>query len=137
MYVVEPLTEPLIGASAVTIFLICWFVFLLEIGNKMNLIYKLYEIAGVITFQNPWILIWGILNFLANLIVLGFGVFFFCIISSAWYEIRETPELERLQPLIVVSYTLTIFTTVWWLLFFECCQKFLTGYCVAGWYFDE
>lgn len=59
MYVVEPGTEGLIGASCMTVFLVCWFIFLLGIGNKMTLIYKLFEIAGVITFQNPWILICG------------------------------------------------------------------------------
>lgn len=59
MYAVEPDTEGLIGAVAITCFVVIWFVFLLEIGNKMTLIYKLYEIAGVITFQNPWILICG------------------------------------------------------------------------------
>lgn len=59
MYAVEPDTESLIGAVSATVFLICWLLFLLEIGNKMTLIYKLYEIAGVITFQNPWILICG------------------------------------------------------------------------------
>lgn len=59
MYVVEPDTEGLIGAVTMTLFLVFWFVFLLGIGNKMTLIYKLFEIAGVITFQNPWILICG------------------------------------------------------------------------------
>lgn len=59
MYAVEPDTEGLIGAVSATLFLVCWLLFLLEIGNKMTLIYKLYEIAGVITFQNPWILICG------------------------------------------------------------------------------
>lgn len=59
MYVIEPDIEGLIGGVCMSLFLVLWFIFLLGIGNKMTLIYKLFEIAGVITFQNPWILICG------------------------------------------------------------------------------
>lgn len=137
LYVAEPDTEGLIGAIAMTVFLFLWFVFLLEIGNKMTLIYKLYEIAGVITFQNPWILICGFVNYALNLLVIGMGLFSFCVISSAWYEIRNEPGWEAHVPLIMTSYGLTLFTTVWWLQFLECSQKFICGYSVGAWYFDE
>lgn len=69
--------------------------------------------------------------------IMGSGIFFFCVVSSAWYEIRNTDNWEQLVPLIVTSYILTIFTTVWWLLFLECSQKFVCGYSVGAWYFDE
>lgn len=72
-----------------------------------------------------------------NLVVICMGIFSFCIISSAWYELRETPHWEDQMPLIFASYILTIFTTVWWLLFLECSQKFICGYSVGAWYFDE
>lgn len=117
--------------------MILWLLFLLEIGNKMTLIYKLYEIAGVITFQNPWILICGFVNFFINLIIMGCGVFFFCIISSAYYELRHNADWDQFQVLIFSAYGFTGFTTLWWVMFLECCQKFIAGYSVGAWYFDE
>lgn len=69
--------------------------------------------------------------------ILGCGIFFFCVVSSAWYEIRNSPDWEQHVPLIVTSYVLSGFTTVWWLIFMECSQKFVAGYSVGAWYFDE
>lgn len=56
LFAVESSTEMLFGAILMTLFMIGWFIFLVDIGNKLSLIFKLYEIAGLITFNNPVIL---------------------------------------------------------------------------------
>lgn len=76
-------------------------------------------------------------NFFLNLVILGFGAFFFCIVSSAYYVLRHKPDYGDYVPLIATSYLLVIFCTLWWLMFLDSCQKFIAGYSVGAWYFDE
>lgn len=69
---------------------------------------------------------------------MGIGVFAFCIVSSAWYEIRHQPGgYDDKIPLILASYIMVFFTTIWWLEFLENAHKFISGYSVGAWYFDE
>lgn len=72
-----------------------------------------------------------------NIGIICLGAFGFAVVSAAWLKTRDRDDWEDFMVLVIISYMAVIFMTMWWLNFIQCAMKFIVGYSVGAWYFDE